>query len=1240
MTMTRRSKRRIGWALLAVIGVALVLVASGWLLLHSRWVGDRARDLALERLRPRIAGSVDVGRVRLGLKRIQLFDLTLRTPEGEPVAEVARVEVDLSVRALLDGRIDVARLVIERPRVGLTKTGDHLDLMRAIASPPQWVPQKGDGPPSVSIREITLEGGVLALPLRDRSGAHLTLRELRGGGSLHDGRLAFRLHADPEAGGGTSLTGTIDLFRLQGQGRVHVVLPGMELRASGSASRTRLDVQGELIAHDLQRLRRTLVAAHGLPLPEVAGQGRLVFSVAGSPARSALRIEGRFPTLAVDAVRAVAVSLGLVIPDLSRPRLFDLSARADRARVSDQSWQRPQLRWQTPRGREFAAEIAAVAPYPISIATAGTWEARLESLTVDRLAITYPEGRWHLVRPVRVQLPPGPTAVHGLSLASGPQRLTLSLARTGARWSIRAVAKTMNLGRLPAIIVPANTLSGIVDARVALQGRIARPEVQLEAQARGLSIHGRLLGEVDLRVDGTAAKPVTLELTLHRGRGKARMVMATPFSTSRLLHGPPLSRRALLSARYRLNATVERVPLATIAALLGRAGEYGGTLAARLEMDGTPLAPRGRLHLEVDQASLVSASGWRLPQTDLTLDVLAQGPGRGLDAKLEVSRDQRPLARANAHMDLRLTAMPDVSAVLKAPIIVTADVGPLRLRRVPESQPPDHGALEALVAGQVQLRGSLAAPRLAARAEATDLRLGRTRFGRALLHLSYEAHRAELGARFTSRTGETLQLDATADVDLSAAAVASGLDLGEVPVAATLRAQRFDLAFLSGATRSVHTVDGTLDAQLEARGRLASPTISGTLAWRDGRLDLAGLGSYREIQLHARGDQRRFVLERLFARAGQGWLDARGAVEFPAGSLPTGFALNVSSHAFPLYLEGQRIADVSVRTAVDGMLSRKEIACTARVREAHVEIAPGRRKDVQPLKRPPDVVVFDNGVPRDQEQAAKRRRLLAALEGRPKAPIEIDSGPLAVPVRITIQAPRNVWIRGHDVNLELGVENEFSLLVNTEPRLFGTVVVQRGHIELLGRRFVLDRNSTARFTGDPGHPLLAVRATHEAKRAEMTIVISLAGPPDRLTLELTSPEYPDLGDTELLTVLATGRLPDERAGVAATASGRAASLLGRFLANRLQRTLSGRLPIDVLTIDPGEGLTGTRLEAGTYLSDNVYVAYVARIGADPFLRQNRNEIHLEYQISRRWSFEASYGDAQRGSGDLIWTRHY
>jgi translocation and assembly module TamB len=124
-------------------------------------------------------------------------------------------------------------------------------------------------------------------------------------------------------------------------------------------------------------------------------------------------------------------------------------------------------------------------------------------------------------------------------------------------------------------------------------------------------------------------------------------------------------------------------------------------------------------------------------------------------------------------------------------------------------------------------------------------------------------------------------------------------------------------------------------------------------------------------------------------------------------------------------------------------------------------------------------------------------------------------------------------------------------------------------------------------------------------------------------------------------MIITGHLQLGGGTAGASPSAQAASILGGVLASKLQSTLAHRLPLDVLTIDTGgEGLMGTKLEAGRYVTDRFYVGYIGRVGSDPTRYQNRNAVHLEYQITSRWEIEGEYGDLGTGTADLVWKKNY
>jgi translocation and assembly module TamB len=82
--------------------------------------------------------------------------------------------------------------------------------------------------------------------------------------------------------------------------------------------------------------------------------------------------------------------------------------------------------------------------------------------------------------------------------------------------------------------------------------------------------------------------------------------------------------------------------------------------------------------------------------------------------------------------------------------------------------------------------------------------------------------------------------------------------------------------------------------------------------------------------------------------------------------------------------------------------------------------------------------------------------------------------------------------------------------------------------------------------------------------------------------------------------------------------------------------------LDVISIEAGDQgtLEGATLEAGKYVTDDLYLGYAGKVGADPTRYENSNAVRLEYQFAPRWSLEGVYGDAKSGSADIVWSRDY
>jgi translocation and assembly module TamB len=277
-----------------------------------------------------------------------------------------------------------------------------------------------------------------------------------------------------------------------------------------------------------------------------------------------------------------------------------------------------------------------------------------------------------------------------------------------------------------------------------------------------------------------------------------------------------------------------------------------------------------------------------------------------------------------------------------------------------------------------------------------------------------------------------------------------------------------------------------------------------------------------------------------------------------------------------------------------------------------------------------------------RRSAASARSRPAPLPGAPGQ--EERESPLPRRSRsyqIYLNALQNIWVRGSDVNLELGFSQRFEISYTDQLSLSGDVSVKQGRVDALGRRFDVQKNSRVSFTGPPLLPYLNISAEHVNEREHVTVFVHISGQGKNFTIEPTSD--PPMSETEIYTLLATGRRTLERNSGAAMSSAQAASVVGSLVASQARKALAAQLPLDVFSIEAGEsGLAGTKLEVGKYLTDKIYVGYTGRVGTDPTAqtKENANAVRFEYRFTPAWSLEANYGDARSGGLDLIWSKDY
>ena len=244
----------------------------------------------------------------------------------------------------------------------------------------------------------------------------------------------------------------------------------------------------------------------------------------------------------------------------------------------------------------------------------------------------------------------------------------------------------------------------------------------------------------------------------------------------------------------------------------------------------------------------------------------------------------------------------------RVPVEVDGRVGPLVVQRVGLPSEGGHGGPRVLrteVRAQLSARGTPNEPRVKLAARADSAKMGDRPLGGAELKLAYQARRAQVDAQVTSANGGRLQLGLRAKADLSLAASRKRDEIQEVPIEGQLTSRALDLQVLSGLNDTVRAVAGLLDAEARLGGTVGTPQVAGQVTWKGGRLQLAGLGEYRDIDLRLRGDMKQMQLERLFARSGEGHAEVTAKASRDVGGRELALEARAKMHRFSLYSEGQ-----------------------------------------------------------------------------------------------------------------------------------------------------------------------------------------------------------------------------------------------------------------------------------------------------------------------------------------------
>ncbi|MDR0965372.1 MAG: translocation/assembly module TamB [Myxococcales bacterium] len=786
-------------------------------------------------------------------------------------------------------------------------------------------------------------------------------------------------------------------------------------------------------------------------------------------------------------------------------------------------------------------------------------------------------------------------------------------------------------------LAQAGTLTGHLD----VSGRLGSPVAALDLEARGVALDPRIpMFDLDLSASLDQALDATLSIELDQGRFDAQAsldhalaggldeLLTRPMSVSAHWHGLALER---IASPW----LAERVQ---------------GSLSGSLSISGSVRAPIGALSLEVRHGALREFRA-----LDLALDLDLKDARIDLNAALS-SASQKIL---NVSGELwrgpaTLLAAQDLLDELgQAPIDVRLELGSIRLDRLLGPSETTTGS----IAMRAALTGTPDTPRLSLRGAARGLWIGPQATGALHFEGGYADGRLTLDTRLdrferielssvptivmdefarslagpverapaptptpAPTPAPVLELEATLEAELGLSALRHGrLAPMSLPWTLAFDSHAFQLAWLVGLMPGVRTMSGQLDASIRAHGPLDDPLANGFLRVESGAFTVSGLERLRTFDARITLEGRLIRFEQIVARTGRGRAELSGVAEWRATGFPVSLDAALTLDKLPVRLNGQRLGSItSTPLRIVGDLAPQAIDLTLELDRLRVDlIEPALGRELQTLEPHKRVEIH-----------AGRNRL---TEHRiTVSPLALD---LALRLRRFDVVSNTLRLDG---NVDLSVRQRYGALT-----MRGGITVNEGHAEILGRAFELDSAHVSWDGGEAGQPMIDAMIRHENKREGIDVKISVDGTLPRPRIELTS--EPPHSEQELALLIATGRLNQKRGAGGGVAAGEGAgSIVGAFLADRLRRRIGSRLPLDVLQFDMGEdGFSSARIEAGTFLTDDLYLGYRRDFGADPS-KENVDEIKIEFQLTPSISIESNYGygDESRGGISIIFNKDY
>ncbi|MCF8032124.1 MAG: translocation/assembly module TamB domain-containing protein [Desulfarculaceae bacterium] len=1231
-------------ALWLVLGLFAALVLGAGLGAWGLSRSDAFRGWLVERIQSEVLDATGARLELAGLEGNLLFNVSARqvslTRQDQTLLAVERLDISYNLLALLGGRLKISSLSAVRPRVNLP-----------------WSLPAGEGGGlglRVSLDRLSITGGELNAPL----GLLGPVRRVEGlelGGSLYLDQRGLRAKASV-AQARVSLEGLAQPLGLKLKARLdNKRLRVDELQVVKGESRAGL--QGAVELKEPYRLTAKLKAtltdpkalpfAWPLPSPpreplsleleakgpwqqlQVSGgltQGQQAVSFAGglAPESGALKLSGQLKQISLTAwgVPAAATLEGSW-------------------RLTSQGW--PGLEGSRP---QVSLELSKAAYQGV-----GAGPLKLEALLaqgaveIKSLALSAPwgklSGQGRLVLPAQNQplslqgdlafqgLKP-PAALQGelpawLATASLNGRVSARGAWKDLAWEVKLdesqASEGLDLSNLEAAGAHAGEAWRV--ERLKLESPLAGLEARGEVSDQALNLRFNLSTPDMSGLNQALSRAKILPPVVLSGSLEARGRISGPWKNPDLrvrLNAQRLFSRNVLARSVMVNANLKQLgPRPQGNATLAAAGVISGeifldNLAARAEFGPQRSSlvvqaegPETGLALRLESRDLLALPlKAHLSEAWIERGGLGRWSQKGL-AWLRLGREQIKVRGLELTQGQESLSFEGDFAPISGEVSAKAKLKDILLSHVLGQQAGL--APKARLEGLAKVQGLLSQPRLEMEGRVRGLEWPGMETSRVEFRGNYQNERFHIAGRAYYGSQEVMELEGRAGLTLSLRPPVWEPNSEGIRLKAS--AHDLPLALAAPFLPGLQQFRGKASLELNVDGTIHRPHMSGSFSLNNGRFIVASSGQIVErIELDLGLEGGRVDIKKASAYS-EGELELTGSLRLPLGG-PGALDLSLSSQDLLVLLGTVGQVDVTSSVKLGGDFTNPVL--TGRVGISDIVVRYGLAEPAGMA----DVVILRPG---------QKPPLLEKKDRRFKLPPQLDG--LKVDLRADLGKPTRVslddgWLDASG-GLHLTKEPGKPLIFN------GAVTIQKGLVIIVGKRFeVLE--GKADFLGKT-QPDPALNAEARLSMGYITVFVSVAGTALDPTINLSS--LPPMSQADILSTIIFGRPAAElNKGQSQELSAQALALLGQVGQREMSRIFGPDLSPDVVTVHNTLS-AGPSLEAGKYLSEDLYLRYRQNLG--PYGGQN---VGLEYRLSRYFSVESTVGNTRDNGVDLVFTRDF